>query len=189
MTSGHHNHFGPTMPIRLTQPRQSHRNIRSSSHQRHFTNNSSRPAKYYYSESESDIFHGTRRSRSTPPNQHHHRHRGGGDMPDFGVFSAHDLHAANERRASRRDLADLRDQLFVRSTNDVRGRTRSSGRDLLDRWQAAQQEEAERAHCEKCNAHMPTLGKPNNHQHHHRQHSVPHLHSGDEFFVPRGGRY
>ena len=110
-------------------------------------------------------------------------------MPDFGVFSAHDLHAANERRASRRDLADLRDQLFVRSTNDVRGRTRSSGRDLLDRWQAAQQEEAERAHCEKCNAHMPTLGKPNHHQHHHRQHSVPHLHSGDEFFVPRGGRY
>ena len=176
------------MPIRLTQPRQSHRNIRSSSHQRHFTNNSSRPAKYYYSESESDIFHGTRRSRSTPPNQHHHRHHGGGDMPDFGVFSAHDLHAANERRASRRDLADLRDQLFVRSTNDVRGRTRSSGRDLLDRWQAAQQEEAERAHCEKCNAHMPTLGKPTHH-HHHRQHSVPHLHSGDEFFVPRGGRY
>ena len=108
-------------------------------------------------------------------------------MPvDFGLFSAHDLHAANERRASRSDLADLRDQLFVRSTNDVRGRTRSSGRDLLDRWQAAQEEANERAHCEKCNVHMPTLGKPS---HHHRQHSVPHIHSGDEFFVPRGGRY
>ena len=103
------------------------------------------------------------RSRSSPPVNSRH------DLPpDFGVFSAHDLHAANERRASRRDLADLRDQLFVRSTshNDLLGagaptrradaRHRASGRDLLSHW--------ERQHCETCKQH--TL----------KRHSVSHPH-------------
>ena len=179
-----HNHFG-AIPVRQSRRFSSHHRHNDRQldrgrshdrqpdrgHDRHF-----RP-KYYYSESESDIFHaggGTRRSRSSPPNNRHATSHRAVDT-GFGLFSAHDLHAANERRASRRDLADLRDQLFVRSTNDLLtrgGRARASGRDLLDRWEAA--------HCEKCNAH--TLG--NKHRH-----SVAHLHSGDEFFVPRGGRY
>ena len=118
----------------------------------------------FYSESDYDVWlagpppayptgrAGTR-SRSSPPLRR--------DPLDFGVFSAHDLHAANEKRASRRDLADLRNQLFVRSTNDLGARSndrrRASGRDLLTNWR-------ERQHCDKCNAH--TL----------KRHSVSHQH-------------
>ena len=154
--------------------------------------------KYYYSESESDYVphhvhqHATRRSRSSPParpHQHHvtslHRNNLSNVGDHFGVFHTHDLHEANARRASRRDLADLREQLFVRSTNDLlsaragAGRAaRASGRDLLDQWEAS--------HCEKCNA-LHTLS--HNHRHNHRHSGGSHFH--DEFFVPRngGGRY
>ena len=112
---------------------------------------------------------GRHRSRSSPPLRPR-------DPLDFGRFSAHDLHAANERRASRHDLADLRDQLFVRSTshNDLagarvdrasahanHGHTRASGRDLLTRW--------ERQHCETCNARGHTL-KRHSVSHHHLPH-------------------
>ena len=148
--------------------------------------------KYYYSESESDFVphfhnHATRRSRSSPPARPHHHvtslHRNNLSGDHFGVFHTHDLHEANARRASRRDLADLREQLFVRSTNDLLsartgGRAaRASGRNLLDQWEAS--------HCEKCNAH--TLS--HNHRHSHRHSGGSHFH--DEIFVPRngGGRY
>ena len=129
----------------------------------------------FYSESDYELWPGPvgqpvdrqayrNRARSSPPLRR--------DPLDFGMFTAHDLHAANERRASRHDLADLRDQLFVRSTshNDLAGaradrhahqQTRASGRDLLSRW--------ERQHCETCNANAHTL-KRHSVSHHHLPH-------------------
>ncbi len=128
----------------------------------------------YLSESEVDLHHhhgGWHRSRSSPPigrrtfqNNHNHNHRptkeswlrrSSNDL-DFGVFSAHDLHAANEKRASRRDLAELRNQLFARSTNDLRGGgrgllsgdRRASGRELLTHWAANNNQHQS---CQKCN--------------------------------------
>ena len=117
----------------------------------------------YYSESDYDLLNPRFRSRSSPPPAHRQHAGHQADFVDFGgVFSARDLHAANERRASRRDLADLRDQLFVKSTNDLRrasGRAdrRGYGRDLLTRW--------EQQHCDKCN----TL-KRHSVSHHHLSH-------------------
>ena len=49
-------------------------------------------------------------------------------LPAFGFRSSHDLHAANEARASRSDLRDIREQLLHRSAgshNDLRASRRS----------------------------------------------------------------
>ena len=55
-------------------------------------------------------------------------------LPGFGFRSAHDLHAANEARASRAVLRDLRDQILIRgsSHNDLR----ASRRSLSKPWQS-----------------------------------------------------
>ena len=190
----HHHHFSPHHQHHF--PSSSVRQSRRFSSPQHMRDNFI--PKYYYSESESDFVphhvhqHATRRSRSSPParpHQHHvtslHRNNLSNVGDHFGVFHTHDLHEANARRASRRDLADLREQLFVRSTNDLLsaragpGRAaRASGRDLLDQWEAS--------HCEKCNA-LHTLS--HNHRHNHRHSGGSHFH--DDIFVPRngGGRY
>lgn len=166
----HHHHTGPEFHQNFHDwQRAGHRAIfggtgnmdrrRFSSHHHHHHQPVFRPN--YYSESDYTDF--------VPLPQTHqqqwprYRHRSSpvqqlrNDKLDFGVFSAHDLHAANERRASRRDLADMRDQLFVRSSshNNLAPPPRV-GRDLLTNW--------ERQHCQTCNKH--TL----------KRHSVSHHH-------------
>ena len=183
--AGHRAIFGSTGGVRhsrraghLTADRNNHR--RFSSHHR-----PSDWARGHYSESDYELWPPTA-APPPPADRLGYRHRSRSspaarprDPLDFGMFSAHDLHAANERRASRHDLADLRDQLFVRSTshNDLTGgrsrvdrhahahqpTTRASGRDLLSRW--------ERQHCETCNAHGTSL----------KRHSVSHHHLPSHF--------
>jgi hypothetical protein len=61
-------------------------------------------------------------------------------LPEFGFRSAHDLHAANEARASRSDLRDFREKLLNRgslSQNDLR----ASRRSVSNPWQP---------HCQTC---------------------------------------
>ena len=177
--AGHRAIFGGTGGVRnsrraghMTADRTNHR--RFSSHHR-----PSDWARGLYSESDYEMWPPA--AAPPPADRLGYRHRSRSspaarprDPLDFGMFSAHDLHAANERRASRHDLADMRDQLFVRATshNDLAGArvdrhaahqptTRASGRDLLSRW--------ERQHCETCNAH--TL----------KRHSVSHHHLPSHF--------
>ena len=54
-------------------------------------------------------------------------HSNNNRLPGFGFRSSHDLHAANEARASRSDLRDIREQLLQRgnSHNDLRSSRRN----------------------------------------------------------------
>ena len=75
-------------------------------------------------------------------------------LPGFGFRSSHDLHAANEARASRSDLRDIREQLLGRgvSHNDLR----ASRRNISKPWETE---------CQTCTG---ALNRPG-HVHRHNQ--------------------
>ena len=79
-------------------------------------------------------------------------------MPGFGFRSAHDLHAANEARASRPDLRDIRDQLLNRA-----GEARASRRSLTKDWDP---------HCKTCTGAINRSSRQNFHSYNPRSPST-----------------
>jgi len=78
-------------------------------------------------------------------------------LPGFGFRSSHDLHAANEVRASRNDLRELRERLLARgSHNDLR----SSRRNVPKPWNGSCQA------CSHLNSHVNSPGNQRNQNFH-----------------------